>query len=49
MENIDPIVDMLDRDNALELDNQERTYSEDHKPVAIDWDSLFPGRIGEKR
>jgi len=48
MENIDPIVDMLDRDNALELDNQERTYSEDHKPVAIDWDSLFPGRIGEK-
>ena len=48
MENITPIVDMLDRDNALELDNQEQTYEEGQEPVTVDWDTLFPGRKGER-
>ena len=33
MDNIAPIVELLDRDGALELDNEERTYGEVDEPV----------------
>ena len=44
MDNIAPIVELLDRDGALELDIEERTYGEVDEPVSIDWGSLFPGQ-----
>ena len=48
MDKISPIVQMLDRDNALELDNNERTYEEDHEPISVEWNSLFPQQGGSK-
>ena len=44
MENIAPIVTVLDRDNALELGSNQRTYEEDHEPVQVDWPTLYPTR-----
>lgn len=48
MDKIFPIVQMLDRENALELDNNERTYEEDHEPISVEWNSLFPKQGGSK-
>ncbi len=40
---ITPIINMLDRDGALRLDAEEKSYSENEYPSEIDTDQLFYG------
>lgn len=49
MELIDPLVELLERDDALELENHEQTYGDDFEPVAVDWDRLFPAKARLER
>jgi predicted RNA binding protein YcfA (HicA-like mRNA interferase family) len=42
MENIQPIIDLLERDDALELDEDAHTYTDEQDPVAVDWPAVFP-------
>ena len=47
--NVEAIVSILDRDGALELDNEERTYGYEDEVNEIDWDKLWssPDKFGE--
>ena len=36
---ISSIIDVLDRDDALELYNDERTYGDIDQPLEVDWNS----------
>ena len=51
MQNLDNIIDILDRDDSLQLDNSERTHPENRIPSQVDWDKLFPpeGMMGDER
>ena len=40
------VVQILDRDGALDLNNNEHTYSEQETPIEVDWDRLFPKSRG---
>ena len=39
---VDHAVEFLDRKNALELDNEERTYDDEKIPQPVIWENLFP-------
>lgn len=47
--NIEKIVNILDRDGALELDNEERTYGYEDVVNEVDWDKLWSSteRLGD--
>jgi len=42
MSYIAKIIDVLERDEALEVDAEEHSYPEHLEPVSVDWDSVFP-------
>ncbi len=39
------LITMLERDESLELDNEEQTYNEEQETIVVDYERLFPNEL----
>ena len=41
------LITMLERDDSLELNSEEKTYTEEQEPISVDYERLFPPKMGQ--